>query len=57
MKLEFEKYITENGQGYGKIKETFRIFVDITAISKDAEKIKYAVQNMAHSLGYKQISF
>ena len=43
MKLKFEKFIG---------KEVFRIYVDIAAVSKDEEKIAYAVQNMAYSLGY-----
>jgi len=42
MKLEFEKNLTDSPDGIGKIRETFRIFVEITAVSKDAEKTKYA---------------
>lgn len=57
MKLEFEKYEIETDKGYGKITDTFRIYVEIVATSSVEEKIKYAVQNMAHSLGYKQTVF
>ena len=52
MKLMFEKNVTENPEGIGKIKETFRIHVSINAVSEVEEKIGYAVQNMAYSLGY-----
>ena len=45
MKLKFEK---SKMNPY----EAFYIYVEITAIPKDAEKIAYAVQNMAYSLDY-----
>jgi len=47
MKLEFEKRHPTNGT------EFFYIHVDIAAVSKDAKKIAYAVQNMAYSIGYR----
>ena len=46
MKLAFEKAKTNPG-------EAFYVYVEITAVSKDAEKIAYAVENMAYSLGYR----
>ena len=46
MKLKFEKI---RGNPY----EAFYIHVDIEAVAKHAEKIAYAVQNMAYSLGYR----
>lgn len=48
MKLEFTKYV-----GTPRITDTYHIYVDIKAIEKHAQKIAYAVQNMAYSLGYK----
>jgi len=48
MKLEFEK-----SKGKGNPWEAFYIYVEITAVSKDAKKIAYAVENMAYSLGYR----
>jgi len=45
MKLEFEKTVNPS--------EAFYIYVEIAAVSKDAQKIAYAVQNMAYSLGYR----
>lgn len=45
MRLEFQK-VKANPW------EAFYIYVEITAISKDEEKIAYAVENMAYSLGY-----
>lgn len=48
MKLEFDKIgHPPNGT------EFFYIHVDIAALAKVEEKIAYAVQNMAYSLGYR----
>lgn len=44
MKLKFEK---ASGTDF------FYIHVDIAAVSNVEEKIAYAVQNMAYSLGYR----
>ena len=55
MKLKFEKYLTNNPDGLGKIVESFYIYVTIAAVSKVEEKIAYAVENMAYSLGYKMV--
>lgn len=43
MKLKFEKFIG---------KDLFCVYVNIAAVSKDEEKIAYAVENMAYSLDY-----
>ena len=51
MKLEFEKHRRERTNS-ALVTDTFRIFVDITAIPEVEEKIAYAVQNMAYSLDY-----
>jgi len=56
MNLVFEKNLTNSPDGLGKIRETFRIFVTINAVSKDEEKIGYAVKNMAYSIGYKEVT-
>ena len=52
MKLVFEKNATKDKKGYGTIKESFFIHVQIDAITKVEERISYAVQNMAYSLGF-----
>ena len=46
MKLQFEKTKANPW-------EAFYIYVEITAVSKDAQKIAYAVENMAYSLDYR----
>lgn len=51
MKLEFEKHHTEHSSS-ARITDTYRIYVDIIAVSRDEKKLAYAVQNMAYSLGY-----
>lgn len=55
MKFIFEKNLTDRTDGLGTIREIFRIFVTINAVSKDEKKIGYAVKNMAYSIGYKEV--
>lgn len=46
MKLKFEKV---KGNPY----EAFYIYVEINAVSEAEQKMAYAVQNMAYSIGYR----
>jgi len=53
VRLEFEKTLTKRPDGVGLITDRFHIYVAITAVSTAEEKIAYAVENMAYSLGYR----
>jgi len=53
MKLEFCKNVTARSDSLGHVTESFYIHIDIAAVPKHEEKIAYAVQNMAYSLGYR----